>query len=114
MIYVTKEAKKELNTLLSTTQDSDGEYLRIVDKGQGEFGLITDHKKPQDQVVEYEGKVLLIVDPGITSDIKNISMDAYITPDAHRIVISEEVINKVSKTVTVNWLPWPPAAHPQN
>jgi len=114
MIYVTKEAKKELKTLLSTGENLRGEYLRIIDKGQGELGLVTDDMKPGDQVVEYEGKVLLVAEPALTSDLKNISLDAYKTSNIPRIIISEEVVNQLSTTVTVNWLPWPPASHPQN
>lgn len=104
MIYVTKEAKQELNRLLSNGEEAQGGSFRIVKKGRGKLDLITDNVKPDDEVVEYEGKVLLVAAPGLTSNRKRISLDAYTAADMHRVVISEEDVSKLSSTVTVNWI----------
>ena len=67
MIYVTKEAKQELKKLLLSDEDLQDHSLRIVDKGQGKLELISDCMKPDDEIVEYEGKILLIIEPGLLS-----------------------------------------------
>ena len=114
MIYVTREARQELEKLVSSNKGLHGTYLRIIDKGHGELGLVADGMKPDDQVVEYEGKVLLVAEPGLASDPRSISLDAYKSYNALRIVISEEVVNHLSSTVTVNWIPFPQSSYHQN
>ena len=107
MIYVTQEAKQELKTLLTTKDDLKESSLRLVDKGKGKLNLVSDVAKPNDQVVEYEGKVLLVIEPGLTSEDRNISLDAYTASDVHRVVISEEVTDTLNTSVTVNWMTIP-------
>lgn len=114
MIYVTKEAKQELKKLLLSDEDLQDHSLRIVDKGQGKLELISDCMKPDDEIVEYEGKILLIIEPGLLSSQRNISLDAYTTADVHRIVISEEDINEWSSSVTVNWITFPQSVYSPN
>ena len=70
--------------------------------------------KPDDEIVEYEGKILLIIEPGLLSSQRNISLDAYTTADVHRIVISEEDINEWSSSVTVNWITFPQSVYSPN
>jgi len=111
VIYVTKEAKQELKNILPTGKGTPEAYLRIMDRGQGKLGLDTDIMRPDDQVVEYDGTVLLIAEPRFASELDNISLDAYETSDGHRLVISEEIVNQSSRTVTVNWIPLPQPAY---
>lgn len=104
MIYVTNEAKQELKNLLSADDDAPGAHLRIMDRGEGKLGLAPDMMRPDDQVVEYNGVVLLIAEPRFTSASDNITLDAYTNSDERRLVISEEIINQSSRTVIVNWI----------
>lgn len=105
MIFVTKEAKQELKNIIPPSQGMPETYLRITDRGQGKLELDADMMRPDDQVVEYEGVVLLVADSRFASNVDNVSLDAYETSDGHRLVISEEVVNPSSRTVTVNWVP---------
>ena len=114
MIYVTRGARQELEKLVCNNKGLHGAYLRIVDKGHGRLGLVADGMKSDDQVVEYEGKVLLVADPGIASNPRSISLDAYTSYNMVRIVISEEVVHQLSTTVTVNWIPFPQSSYHQN
>jgi hypothetical protein len=114
MIYVTREAKKDLEKFVTGNKGLHGTYLRIVDKGHGELGLVADGMRPDDQVVECDGKVLLVAEPQIAATPRSISLDAYTVSNALRIVISEEIINHVSSTVTVNWIPCPQLAYHPN
>jgi len=70
--------------------------------------------RDDDQVVEYDGVVLLIAEPKFASDIDNVSLDAYETSDGHRLVICEEIIDESSRTVTVNWVPLPQPLYRHN
>ena len=107
MIYVTKEAKQELKNILPAGKSTPETFLRIMDKGQGKLALGTDMMRQDDQVVENDGVVLLIAEPRFASDIDNVSLDAYETSEGHRLVISEEIVNQSSRTVTVNFVPLP-------
>ncbi len=107
MIYVTNEAKQELKNLLPAGRGMPEAYLRVIDRGQGKLELDTDKMSPDDQVVEYDGAVILIAEPRFASDNDNISLDAYATSDGHRLVISEEIIEQSSRSVTVNWITLP-------
>lgn len=108
MIYVTSEAKQELKNLLSGNNGTPGAYLRVMDRGEGRLGLDKDMMRPDDQVVEYHGVVLLIAEPRFTSPSDNVTLDAYTSSDARRLVISEEIVNQSSRTVVVNWVNLPP------
>jgi len=107
MIFVTNEAKQELQSMVPAGTGTPESYLRVMDRGQGKLELDKDVMRPDDQVVEYDGRVLLVAEPRFASDIDNISLDAYETSEGHRLVISEEVVNQSSRTVTVNWIPLP-------
>lgn len=114
MIYVTKEAKQELTKLLPVKGDSQDTSLRIIDRGQGRLELVSDCVKPDDEVVEFEGKILLVIAPGLLSSQRNISLDAYTAANVHRIVISEEDVNEWSSSVTVNWITFPQTVYSPN
>ena len=107
MIYVTNEAKQELRNLLPAERSVPETYLRVIDRGHGKLELDTGAMSPEDQVVEYDGAVILIAEPRFASDRDNISMDAYDTSDGHRLVITEEIISQSSRSVTVNWVSLP-------
>ena len=107
MIYVTKEARQELKNLLPIDRVTSEAYLRVADRGHGKLELETGKMGPDDQVVEYDGAVILITEPRFASDCDNISLDVYDTSEGHRFVISEEIISQSSRSVTVNWVNLP-------
>jgi Fe-S cluster assembly iron-binding protein IscA len=90
MIDVTESAKKELKRLLTSSVDWPGARLRLVDRGQGRLGLGVDIEAPDDQVVEYEGAKLLIVESGLAANLKQVILDVDDTPDGVELVICEK------------------------
>jgi hypothetical protein len=114
MLFITREAKQELKKLLSDNGDLEEKSLRIVDAGEGKLELITDNMRPDDEVVEFEGKILLVIERSLATGPRNISLDAYTTSDVHRIVISEEDIHQLSSSVTVNWITFPQSNYNPN
>ena len=105
MIYVTERAKQELQRLLATSVDWPGARLRLMDRGQGKLGLGIDIEATDDHVVDYEGTKLLVVEPGLASNLRQITLDVDDTPDGVELVIDEEVARPFAVTGTVNWLP---------
>jgi Fe-S cluster assembly iron-binding protein IscA len=90
MINVTEQAKRELKRLLTDSVDWPGARLRLVSRGQGRLGLGIDIEAPDDQVLEYEGTRLLIVEPGLASNLKRLTLDVDDSPDGVELVICEQ------------------------
>ena len=91
MINVTEQAKQELKRLLSQKVDWPGACLRLMDRGQGNLGLGIDMELPRDQIVEYQGIKVLIVEPELAANIKGITLDVDNTPQGAKLVIDEEL-----------------------
>ena len=108
MIYMTERAKQELKRLLATSVDWPGARLRLMDRGQGRLGLGIDIEARDDQVLEYEGTKLLIVGPGLASNLKQVTLDVEDTLGGVELVIIEEVVKQSSVNGTVDWVPLSP------
>ena len=89
MISVTERAKQELKRLLTTSVNWPGARLRLMDRGQGNLGLGIDIETPDDQVVEYEGEKLLIVESSLAASLKRVTLDVNDTPKGPELVICE-------------------------
>jgi Fe-S cluster assembly iron-binding protein IscA len=89
MIEVTDRAKDELKRLLVASVDWPGARLRLLDRGQGKLGLGIDIEKKDDQVVEYEGDVLLIVEASLASRLNGVAIDVDNTPAGVELVVCE-------------------------
>ena len=91
MINVTEQAKQELKRLLSQKVDWPGACLRLMDRGQGKLGIGIDIELPGDQIVEYQGIKVLIIEPELAANIKGITLDVNNTPQGAELVIDEEL-----------------------
>jgi len=87
MITVTEEAKKELKKLLETKVNWPGARLRLLERHQGTLGLGIDIAAATDEVVEYEGDGLLIIDAELARRV-NVVLDVDYTPRGAELVIS--------------------------
>ena len=90
MVNVTERAKQELKILLSRKVDSPKARLRLMDRGKGILGVGVDIEAPGDQIVEYEGVKVLIVEPGLATNLKGVTLDVDDTLEGAKLVISEE------------------------
>ena len=108
MIYVTERAKRELKRLLTASVDWPEARLRLMDRGQGKLGLGIDIEAQDDHIIEYDGANLLIIEPGIDTNLKQVTLDVDDTPDGVELVIIEEVVKQSSVQGTVNWGPLSP------
>jgi Fe-S cluster assembly iron-binding protein IscA len=87
MIQVTERAKQELRNLLTAKVDWPGARLRLMDRGQGRLGLGIDIESPDDQVVDYDGATLLVVEPGLATNLKGVTLDVDDNPEGPELVI---------------------------
>ena len=108
MIYVTERAKQELKRLLTASVDWPEARLRLMDRGQGKLGLGIDIESQDDHIIEYNGTNLLIVEPGLDTNFKQVTLDVDDTPEGVELVIIEEVVKQSSVQGTVNWAPLSP------
>ena len=89
MINVTEGAKKELERLLTTTVNWPEARLRLIDRGNGVLGMGVDIETPGDEIVEYEGKPVLVIEPRLGNNQEGITLDVDETAGIVEIVIIE-------------------------
>ena len=89
MINVTDKAKQTLRKILENSVDWPGARLRLMDRGQGKLGLGVDIETPGDKVVHCDGLPVLIVDPHLAENLKQVTLDAEDTEDGSELVIVE-------------------------
>ena len=87
MITVTERARQELKRILSAKVDLPQARLRLNASEQGNLGLGMDIDMPGDQVVEYEGSRVLVVEGKLASSLDSITLDIEDTVDGPQLVI---------------------------
>ena len=90
MIHVTKRARQELKRILAEKVDWPEARLRLMDRGQGKLGVGIDIEAPGDQAIEYEGTKVLIVESGLATNLKGVTLDVDDTPEGIELVLSEK------------------------
>ena len=90
MIKVTERAKKQLKWVLSEHVDMPQAGIRLVDKGEGQIGLGIDIENPGDQVVEFEGSQVLMVEENLANNLDGITLDLEETDEGAKLVLIED------------------------
>ncbi len=90
MVNVTERAKQELKKLLARKVDWPEARLRLMDRGKGIIGLGIDIEAPGDQIIEFDGKKVLICEHRLATRLKGITIDVDDTSKGARLVICEE------------------------
>ena len=90
MIDITESAKKELKKLLINKVENSFACLRLRLNQQGKLGLGIDIKMPDDEVVEYEGSVLLVAERELADSLKDITLDVEETDNSIELVIIDK------------------------
>ncbi|MFC2070154.1 hypothetical protein ACFLTB_03140 [Chloroflexota bacterium] len=89
MIDVTERAKKELRRILYDKVDMPQARLRLTSGDRGQIGLGIDIELPGDNIVEYKGTRVLVVEQGLATSLKGIVLDVDDTPQGPKLVIDE-------------------------
>ena len=87
MIGVTEKAKIEMRKVLAGKVDHPEACLRLRVSDEGNLGLGIDIARPDDEVVEYQGTTLLVVEPELAGTLVDISIDVEDSDDGSQLVI---------------------------
>jgi Fe-S cluster assembly iron-binding protein IscA len=88
MIDVTEKAKKELKGLLDKSTDNPDACLRLKANDDGRLGLGIDTEQPDDEVFEFEGSKLLVIQTELANMLKDAALDVVDSEEGRRLVIS--------------------------
>ena len=87
MINITEKAKKALGRILAAHMDLPQGRLRLMDRGQGKLGLGIDIEMPDDKMVKYEGSTILVVERGLATNLKGVTLDVEDNGEGSELVI---------------------------
>jgi len=65
--------------------------LRLIAADGGQLGLGLDGEMPGDQVVEYDGSKVLLVENGLVDGLEGLTLDVADTPDGVKLVTVEQL-----------------------
>jgi Fe-S cluster assembly iron-binding protein IscA len=75
MVNVTERAKEKLKALLETEGNDQSVGLRLGATPTGQFDVFPDRERPDDQVVEHDGAVVLLVGQEVAEKVDNTIID---------------------------------------
>jgi len=87
MVNVTDSARQELKKILLDNVDMPQARLRLVNREEGELGLGIDIEMPGDELVEYEGMPVLVVERELADNLNGVTIDVDETPEGAELVI---------------------------
>lgn len=86
MIQVTERARGTFAETLEHMVDSPGVMLRIGPTGSG-LGIFPDTRKDDDQVIEHEGRAVLLIDEEVSAKLADTTIDVEEHTDGSHFVI---------------------------
>jgi len=89
MIVITDEAKKELKKILTENAKDPNVVLRLTANEQGQLGLCMDTEMPGDNVIEYEGSKVLLVEDHLASHMEGVSLLVEDTPEGPELLLTQ-------------------------
>ena len=89
MVNVTDRAKIVLKSAFSRSIDEAGIGLRVEISEEGACALYPDREKAGDQIVEYEGNVLLLIGEDVSQPLEGATIDLTQTPEGARLVVTK-------------------------
>jgi len=89
MIDVTERAKQKLKQILSEKIDDPVAGLRLSANDKGELGLSIDIEASNDQVVEYEGSKVLLVEEEMAASLEGLALDVVDTSEGPALTITQ-------------------------
>ena len=88
---VTNRAREELKRIVETKGLDPGKFLRLatppVWEGEGDFGIVIDEERHADQVVDFQGSVVLLLDPSLEEQLPKAVLDFKESPGGSRFTL---------------------------
>lgn len=79
-LTVTDQAAAALKQYLESQDHEVEQVLRMVSDGEGNHGFTLDTPNPGDQVVEHNGEAVMVIEPDISEDLTDNTLDLKETP----------------------------------
>jgi Fe-S cluster assembly iron-binding protein IscA len=90
MIDITERAKKELKKILTESVEHPEACLRLRTNDKGQLGLGVDVKMPDDEVLEYEGSKLLVVESALADSLNDLTLDVEDDGEGSQLIIIDK------------------------
>ena len=90
MIAVTERAKEQLESMLISKVDNSQAALRLITTDEGEYGLHIDVETPDDKVVNYRGRKVLVIDKELADNLEGTILDTEITSEGIELAIFQK------------------------
>jgi Fe-S cluster assembly iron-binding protein IscA len=85
MIQVTERAREALKAVQTQMADEPEVALRLAQVEQGQLGVFPDTGRDDDQVVEHEGRPVLLIDPEVAGELAGCTIDFEESADGVRL-----------------------------
>jgi Fe-S cluster assembly iron-binding protein IscA len=79
-LTVTEQATAALKELLEVQDHESEQVLRLLAEREGIHGLQLDVPREEDQIVEYDGEAVMVLDPALSDDLTGNVLDLKETP----------------------------------
>lgn len=86
MLRATESAKQEMKRILLARAEDQDLSLRLEGE-PGQFSIKIDSEMPGDQVLEYDGIKLLLLEPALAYLLEDANLDVQDTPEGPRLVV---------------------------
>lgn len=86
MLKVTEKAAGVLDKSLDASREKESDILRLVRSEQG-VGFAISEEREGDQVIQYENRKILAVEPKISQALDKATIDAVDTPEGLRLAL---------------------------
>ena len=86
MLKVTENAAAVLDKSLEASRESESDILRLVRSAEG-VGFAISEEQEGDQVIQYEDRKILAVEPEISQALDEATIDTVETPEGLRLAI---------------------------
>ena len=86
-LMITEDATAEVHKLLESGRTGPGQLIRLEMDAEGAVALQLDRQRDGDEVIEYEGAAVMVVEPRVAEALTALSIIAKDTPDGAAIVV---------------------------
>ena len=90
MLTVTESARQKLKEALVANTDDPDMSLRLVANLPGHFEFVMDKETEDDQVVEHDGRKILLVDSELDHALEGMTIDYEENAEGRHLVMSKE------------------------
>jgi Fe-S cluster assembly iron-binding protein IscA len=88
-LMVTERAAEALHDTLENIDRDPEQVLRLVPQSDG-LGLALDEKRDDDDVVEYQGEAVMVMDRSIGDQLTGVTLDFADGPEGGRLTLKGE------------------------